>query len=168
MISRCPRNPIETNKLRMPIRDHIERIVRPLIEAHNALLIDIAVRGDRGTKIVEVFIDNDTGVTTAMCAEISRELSRAMDVEDISWKRCSLVVSSPGTERPLRFPRQYPKHVGRTLVVKLAGPAGGEIRGELIEATPEAIRVRIPAGGDMRTIPFGELLEARVATPFEH
>jgi ribosome maturation factor RimP len=60
-------------------------------------------------------------MTTNLCAEISHELSRVLDLNDVFQQKYHLVVSSPGIERPLKYPRQYPKNIGRKVIVKYRG-----------------------------------------------
>jgi ribosome maturation factor RimP len=99
----------------------IEEIAIPIVESKGGIIIDIEIHGSDKGKIIEVFVDNDAGMTTDLCAEISRELSRVLDLNDVFQQKYHLVVSSPGIERPLKYPRQYPKNIGRKVIVKYRG-----------------------------------------------
>jgi ribosome maturation factor RimP len=111
---------------------------------------------------VEVFVDTDEGTTTGLCAEISRDLSSALDQANIVQGRYDLVVSSPGIDRPLRFARQYPRNVGRTLVVKFRKDDRVEkVEGELIEVRPDGFVLQMKSNGP-RNFLFDEIVEARV------
>ena len=68
---------------------------------------------------VEVFIDSDTAVDFALCRRVSRHLEAHLDETQILGERYTLEVSSPGAKRPLTLPRQFAKHVGRTLEVRV-------------------------------------------------
>ena len=68
---------------------------------------------------VEVFVDSDTAVDFALCRRISRHLEAKLDEGGMLGERYTLEVSSPGASRPLTMPRQFGKHVGRELAVKL-------------------------------------------------
>src|SRR5258707_14662665 len=128
----------------------------------NAFVVDVKLRSEKGGKVIEVFIDTDNGVTTDVCANMSRELSRALDLENILQGRYHLVVSSPGIDRPLKFTRQYRQHAGRTLSVKYA--TDGEvhtIEGELVQATPDGIELR-SREKSLTSLSFNDIIEARV------
>jgi len=146
----------------MALPERIEEIARPVVESHDAYIIDVKVRGESGANIAEVFVDTDAGVTTGLCERISKELSGVMDAAELFRGRYHLVVSSPGVERPLKFPRQFPRNVGRTLDVKIrAGESVERVQGKLAGATGEEIRLDL-TGHTTRTIPYRDIIEARV------
>ena len=150
----------------MSVLGQVEQIAHAIVEAKNAFIVDVNLRGESGGKVIELFVDNDSGMTTALCAEISKELSRAFDAADVMRGRYHLVVSSPGIERPLKYARQYPKNIGRTLVLKLRNhDQTGKLQGELIEATAETIQIRA-ADQSVQNIPFNDIVEARIAVVF--
>ncbi|MBI4548462.1 MAG: ribosome maturation factor RimP [Ignavibacteriae bacterium] len=152
------------NFIKMDIAEQIVRLAQPIIEAKDAYLIELKVRGKGRNRIIEAFIDTDTGVTTDLCAEISRELSTALDAADIIRGPYHLIVSSPGLDRPLKFPRQYQKNIERTLLVKvLSNGAVEKIEGKLTEATTEHITLLLK-NAEQRTIPFDQIIDARVQT----
>ncbi len=68
---------------------------------------------------IEVFIDSDVAVDFDLCRTISRHLESHLDESQILGERYTLEVSSPGARRPLTMPRQFPKHIGRTLDVRI-------------------------------------------------
>ncbi len=150
----------------MHLAEQVRKVVVPIVEGQGAMLIDVAVRGDHGGRVVEIFVDTDEGVTTELCADISRAISRALDATALFQHRYHLVVSSPGMDRPLVFPRQYPKNIGRRMVVKMRGKDGVEtIEGELVGADGERIVVR-DTGGKEIEIPYAGILEAKVQMPW--
>jgi ribosome maturation factor RimP len=77
---------------------------------------------------IQVFIDGDDGVTIADCVALSRAIEGNLDREQMDF---SLDVSSHGAVTPLVMPRQYKKHIGRTLEVKLEN--GDKVEGILTE-----------------------------------
>jgi len=146
----------------MSIAGRFEEIVRPVVEEHNAYVIDVAIRHERGGSVAEVFIDTDDGVTMRLCEEINRKLSPMLDASSLFPRGFDLVVSSPGIERPMKFPRQYPKQIGRSMIVTIRNGEAVEIlKGMLLEAAPEDILLGITEK-DRRRIRFGDIVEARV------
>lgn len=68
---------------------------------------------------LEVILDSDTGISFDTCRRISRHLEATIDEESWLGPKYTLEVSSPGVDRPLKLQRQYPKHIGRKLAVKM-------------------------------------------------
>lgn len=150
----------------MHLAEQVKNLVLPIVEGRGAMVIDIAVRGERGGKVVEVFVDTDEGVTTELCAEISRDISRALDATALFRHRYHLVVSSPGMDRPLIHPRQFPKNAGRPMVVKVRREGTVvTLEGKLAAADGERIALLMVDGATVE-IPFGDILDARVKLPW--
>ena len=85
---------------------------------------------------INVFIDGDEGVTIADCVSLSRFIEKSLDREKEDF---SLDVSSHGAATPLVSPRQYPKHVGRDLEIKLLD--GTKTEGNLTECNEDEIKL---------------------------
>ncbi len=66
-----------------------------------------------------VFADSDSGFTFEKCQKLSRYLESHLDTNLWLSEKYLLEVSSPGIERPLKFPRQYKNNIGRTLLVTM-------------------------------------------------
>ncbi|OOF70489.1 ribosome maturation factor RimP [Rodentibacter caecimuris] len=71
---------------------------------------------------VRLFIDKENGVTVDDCADVSRQVSAILDVEDPITDKYNLEVSSPGLDRPLFTLKQYPRFIGQDIVVHLRIP----------------------------------------------
>lgn len=78
-------------------------------------LVDTQVSG-RG-RLVRVFIDKPGGVTVEDCADVSRHLSRLLEVEGVDYDR--LEVSSPGLDRPLRGAADFARFAGQRVEVRM-------------------------------------------------
>ena len=66
-----------------------------------------------------VFADSDSGFSFEKCQKLSRYLESHLDTNGWLGEKYLLEVSSPGIERPLKFPRQYKNNLGRTLAVTM-------------------------------------------------
>jgi len=116
------------------LQKHIIEIIREIIESHNYLLIDTLFRGDQKNMIIEVYIDNKSGVTTEICAELSREINDAIEKTDLISSNYRLIVSSPGVERALQFLEQYYKHIGRNFDLTIELEDGKKkVKGKLLK-----------------------------------
>lgn len=99
-------------------------------ELRHAFLVEVKVH-EHGR--VELFLDADEGVDLGLCQRVSRALEAHLDETQLLGEKYTLEVSSPGPKHPMRQPRQFPKHIGRTLDVTLRD--GAEASGELTEVT---------------------------------
>ncbi len=124
-------------------------------------------------KKLEVFIDSDNGVDFGTCQQVSRYLEEHLDREGWLGPSYTLEVSSPGVSRPLKYRRQYPKHVGRRVEVKVGDET---LRGILTAVAEDSItleqKVRRKEGKRKKTeivhreIPFSEIAQTIVQASF--
>lgn len=129
-------------------------------------LVDVEVRGHKGTRVVEVYVDSAGELGHDDLATISDELGFLLDVEDIVDGSYTLELSSPGIKRPLTMPQQYRKNVGRTLRVHFEDQGTEEIVvGDLTDANDEMIELELPSEERLR-LPYAAITEARVELPW--
>lgn len=148
--------------------EKIRARVEEVLQGTTFFLIDVVVRGRRGAQVVEIFIDGDRGPSLWDLEQLSREISFVLDSDDLLPGPYTLNVSSPGVERPLVHPRQYPKHVGRELELQLVAVANRptmRLRGTLQRADAEAIELQLPDGSQCR-LGYEEIQSARVCLPW--
>jgi|DewCreStandDraft_4_1066084.scaffolds.fasta_scaffold95039_1 ribosome maturation factor RimP len=143
------------------VNEDLAPLVAPCCERHNAHLIEVVLRGKRSRPVVEVFVDAEDGVTSDLCSSISRDVGKVLDVLEQFPESYTLIVSSPGIERPLRFPWQYRKHIGRRMIVKVAG---AEQEGTLRGVANEGITLELPQGSV--EIAFSSIERAVVKAPW--
>ena len=67
--------------------------------------------------LLRVTIDREGGGLIEDCEQVSRQLSRVFEVENIDYKR--LEVGSPGVDRPLRTLADFNRFAGERVEVKL-------------------------------------------------
>jgi len=99
------------------IKENIVRISNEIAEKLNFFVIDITFRGDNRKKIIEVFVDAEKNIDADNLAEISREINSIIEDQDIIQQAYRLDVSTPGVDRPLKFLKQFPKHINRNFEV---------------------------------------------------
>ena len=84
-----------------PLENRILLIVSPIIEDMGFELIRIRLI-DGKSKLIQIMVDSpEMDITVDDCANISNELSAAIDIEDPYEGAFNLEVSSPGIDRPL-------------------------------------------------------------------
>ncbi|WP_035244161.1 ribosome maturation factor RimP [Desulfonatronovibrio hydrogenovorans] len=105
--------------------------------------------GPGGKKgIVRIFVDSDQGVSIDECAELSRQISVVLDVEDIVPGSYTLEVSSPGIDRIFFHPFQMEKFIGQKLKVTLNQPRQGRknYSGSLIKVEKNRLVIQSESG----------------------
>ena len=105
------------------LREKIVEIAEKISSDAGFFLIDIIIRGNEGNRVIEVYVDGEKNVTANDCAEINRKINKVIEEEKIICASFRLDVSSPGTDRPLLYLKQYLKHINRQFEVtyNLAG-----------------------------------------------
>lgn len=150
------------------LADRLRALAEEAVEEGPLYLVDVSVRGQAGSRTIEVFVDGDDGAGLDALSDVSRRLSFLLDTEaDLVKGRYRLNVSSPGVDRPLVLARQYPQHVGRELAVTYA--VGDEVVtavGTLADADADQVVLTIPGQDAPAQIPFDAIQEARVQLPW--
>jgi len=103
------------------------------LEYADCFITEVRVNGNK----VEIFLDSDEGISFLKCRKISREVEAVIDEKEWWGGKYTLEVSSAGIGRPLVSQRQYPKNVGRQMVVKTT--EGEKVKGELKAVNDEGI-----------------------------
>ncbi len=137
-------------------------------------LVELQVSGPDSRRTMHLRIDLPgggglgRGVTTADCAVVSRALERQLEAAGAVGPHWRLEVSSPGIERPVRFPEHWRRYVGREVRVKVMGLPGrvdGSHRGPAgrvpCDAGPGRSGRNIRARPDSGSDPGGRLVALR-------
>jgi ribosome maturation factor RimP len=96
----------------------VEELLLPITTSRGMELVEVEYRREGRQMILRIFIDKPDGVNLDDCAEVSRELSAILDVDDLVPEHYSLEVSSPGLNRPLKGEADFRKYVGRLVKVR--------------------------------------------------
>lgn len=141
------------------VAERLRTVVEPLVEQAGFDLDDLVVTSAGKRRLVRVVLDADGGVTLDQCAEVSRDVSRALDDADPMGNQAyTLEVSSRGVSRPLTLPRHWRRAAGRLVAVNLRD--GGTVRGRLTASDDSSATLDVD--GDARTVPYDEVAKAVV------
>jgi ribosome maturation factor RimP len=145
-------------------KKYIESEIQRIVESLGYFFIQLVIRGDKRQQIFEVFVDSEKGVTTDDCAEISRLIHEFFEPnEEIGSYR--LDVSSPGVDRPLKYLKQYTKHIGRDFSVKyLSEDETKKQKGKLLSIEDDKLNFQF--GKEEVLISFEKIIEAKVQISF--
>lgn len=107
--------------------------------------------------LIRVTIDRPEGVRIEDCEQVSRQLSRVFEVENVDYRR--LEVGSPGIDRPLKKLADFQRFIGERVEVKLSEAVNGRkvFSGVLAGVAPETGT----AGADMPFERFSIEFEAK-------
>lgn len=150
----------------MDVHEQVRTTVEPLVESMGLDLVDVEIAGSGRTRMIRIYVDQDGGVDLETIAEISREVSPALDAHDPIAGSYTLEVSSPGLERPLRTPDHFRRVVGEVVTVKTHDEVEGARRheGVLRDVDADGVTIDVEGHGD-RHLRIDQIAAAR--TVFE-
>jgi ribosome maturation factor RimP len=149
----------------MDIKKKILAEVETIVENAGLMLIDLDIRGNDNNRIIEVFIDADDFVTTELCSKISREIGDKFEVEEIITSKYRLDVSSPGTDRSLKYLRQFKKNINRMFEIKVEeNGQNKKFTGELTEINNEILSFKV--NKEIISINFSNIKSAKILIRF--
>lgn len=154
----------------MELHENIRQFVESILEKEY-FVVDIQIKQLKEKKKVTIFLDGDRGVSIEVCAKINRALGNYLEEHNFFDSPYTLEVSSPGVDNPLKLPRQYPQHIGRTLQIKDKNQAGYE--GKLIEVSENHIVIEQTQGKGKKAttsqinIDFANIETAKVLVSFK-
>lgn len=127
----------------------LERQLTEMLEApvgasgYELVGLEFIRAGEHST--LRIFIDHDNGINVDDCAEVSRQVSAVLDVEDPISVAYSLEVSSPGLERPLFKTAHYEQFIGHevNIVLKMAIGNRRKWKGEILSIEGETITINV-------------------------
>ena len=142
----------------MAVTDRIDAMAAPLCDRIGVELLDVEYEGG----VLRLVVDHPEGVGMDAIAGVTREVSRALDHEDLIAGTYTLEVTSPGLERPLKRPVHFERAVGTEVTIKTQPGTDGDRRvsGVLQATNREGVVVRA-ADGSVRSIRHDEILKAR-------
>lgn len=115
---------------------------------------------------VRLFIDKEGGVTVDDCADVSRQVSAILDVEDPIADKYNLEVSSPGLDRPLFTLPQFERYVGQDISVHLRIPVMERRKWQGKLERIENDMVILIVDGQEQVLVFGNIQKANVVAKF--
>ena len=115
---------------------------------------------------VRLFIDKESGVTVDDCADVSRQVSAILDVEDPIADKYNLEVSSPGLDRPLFTLPQFERYIGQDISVHLRIPVMERRKWQGKLERIENDMVILIVDGQEQVLVFGNIQKANVVAKF--
>jgi len=127
-------------------------------------LIDLQEDLHRGA--FKFIIDSETMVDADLTSQLARKIRDSGILDRYYPQGWSLEVSSPGVEAELQFPFQYRKNRGRVLSLTVQdGERERSVKGKLKEVDEKGILIE-ESGNKETTIPFEDIVRAKVVLQF--
>ena len=115
---------------------------------------------------VRLFIDKEGGVTVDDCADVSRQVSAILDVEDPIADKYNLEVSSPGLDRPLFTLPQFERYIGQDIAVHLRIPVMERLKWQGKLERIEKDMITLIVDDQEQILVFGNIQKANVVAKF--
>jgi len=135
------------------VEGHVREIAERVAKSLGLEIWDIEFRGTGGkARMLRIYIDKQSaaeGVTLEDCANLSREVSTILDIEDPIKGSYTLEVSSPGLDRKLRNASDYERFRGSLVKLQTLEPVNGtrNFEGRLQEVSDGRMTLELPAKG---------------------
>jgi ribosome maturation factor RimP len=146
------------------LRERLIALIEPLLERLGYELVELEYSSGRAHAVLRLFIDREAGVTLDDCAQVSREVSTLLDVQDPIPSAYTLEVSSPGFDRVLRTQAHFGRFVGSRVFVELKEPRAGRRRYTGTLLTVDAAGIALEVDREHVTVAFDEIGKARLAS----
>ena len=146
----------------MSTREQVLQILEPIATGMGLDLEDVEIKSAGKNSIIQVSIDKDGGINLDEVAQISNQISEALDAQDVLGERpYTLEVGSPGTDKALTHPRHWRRNNGR--LVKINFGSNSEV-GRIIESDEEKVSLEVK--GKTRSILFDKIDKAFIQIEF--
>ncbi|TFG52399.1 MAG: ribosome maturation factor RimP [Gemmatimonadales bacterium] len=134
-------------------------------------LVDLEQRGTAGRPVLRLRVDRADsvpghGITIAECGTISRALEAWLEREQSIGPRYVLEVSSPGIERPVRWPEHWRRFRGRQVRLKAGGLTGRPTATIVDLPDDEHVVLRLADGTEV-TVAFADIREATLVVDWD-
>lgn len=159
--------------------EHIRAIADRVAASRGLEIWDIQSRREVSGHVVRVFIDRpgpaatpEDSVSVEDCAEVNREISTILDVEDPLPFAYTLEVSSPGLDRPLRQVADYRRFAGRLAKVVVSEAVNnqkafeGHLRGVDADAVLGDVVLLEAPNGRIHRLPMRLITRGRLEVEF--
>ncbi len=140
----------------------LENLIQSTVEGLGYQLWGYDYRPHSDNGLLRIYIESADGITVEDCATVSHQMSAVFDVEDPISTAYTLEISSPGMDRMLFYPKQYPAYIGKTVKIKTRIPLNNRrnFKGTIEELTDLDVTLKID--NEFYDIPFDAIEHSRL------
>jgi ribosome maturation factor RimP len=160
--------------------EQVRELAARIAGSYGLEIFDVRFRREASGMVLRVQLDRPGPAATAEesvsiedCANVSRDLSASLDVEDVIPIAYTLEVSSPGLDRALRTPGDYRRFAGRRAKLVMSQAVDGQafFKGRLagVEEAPAPAGLVVLIDGDdgrRHRVPVGVITRANLEVEF--
>jgi ribosome maturation factor RimP len=161
--------PFAYEKLTGLDRDRLLAIVDPVLRAHGVNGVEAIWRTDNRGWVLYLTVERPSssepgsGITLDVCADVSRDLSAALDVADLIPGAYRLEVGSPGVERKLYNAEEYARFAGRPVKIRCKEPiAGDAVQRGLLSGTDEEGRILLDTERGVLALDYAQIVSGQL------
>jgi ribosome maturation factor RimP len=158
----------------------VRAIASRIARSYGLDIFDVQYRREGPGMVLRVQIDRpgsgataEESVSVEDCAHVSRDLSAALDVDDVVPAAYTLEVSSPGLDRPLRQTADYGGFAGRRAKLVMREAIDGQMffKGRLGGAEDgqtggDSVVIIVTDDGQSHRVPIGAITRANLEVEF--
>jgi ribosome maturation factor RimP len=148
-------------------RDAVARIIEPVVVAAGYDLDEVSLAQAGRRIVVRVAVDADHPINLDAVADISREISDALDAGShppLGDDPYTLEVGSRGVSAPLLLERHWRRNIGRLVLITFTDKTRPKLTGRVVAATAQNATLTVDGGE--QTIAYADIRRASVQVEF--
>ncbi|HKM14483.1 MAG TPA: ribosome maturation factor RimP [Marinospirillum sp.] len=145
----------------------LEQLIEPVVQSLGFEFWGLEFSGRGQHTLLRIYIESDQGISVDNCAQVSRQVSALMDVEDPIESEYTLEVSSPGMDRPLFKLDHYQRYTGHQVQLKLRLAYEGQRKFVGLLKGIEDDEIILQVDEDEYCFPFETIDQASIKTRLE-
>lgn len=141
--------------------------LKPIADEENIELIEVEMKPGKNPSLT-VYVDNDDGIDLNTLEKFHNRIDAPLDELDPTYGEAyTLNVSSPGLDRPFKTERDYIKHLGEKVEVKLYAPQKGQKFFEGVMTDYDENTVTLSVNGKDEKFEKSRIAKINVAIEFD-
>ena len=145
----------------------IREFLLPYAEENGVELVDVETKISK-TPSLTVYVDTEDGVDLDTLEKFHNVIDPVLDEYDPSYGASyTLNVSSPGLDRPFKTDRDFEKHMGEVVEVKLFAPMRGKKYFECELSGYDGKNVILMIDGIKQTVPMTKIAKINSLIKFD-
>ncbi|MFK5893391.1 MAG: ribosome maturation factor RimP [Pseudomonadota bacterium] len=152
----------------------LQELIGPIVKGMKFEFVGLEYLPKGQGSLLRIYIDHPDGINVDNCADISRQISAVLDVEDPIQSEYTLEVSSPGVERPLFTKEHYQQFMGKEVKLSLFRPLATSNRKKFkgtIEQVEESesgeALIIIEMDKEQYQLPLSNIKQANIVAKFD-
>ena len=147
--------------------EKVKELLDPILLYEGIELVDIQIKRQRNGHLLRIFIYKKSGVNLDDCENVSEQLSRVLEVDDIFPGRYVLEVSSPGLDRPLKTQKDFKRCIGELVNVEInEDEKKTSVTGKVVDVTDSSVLLEANKEKKSFEISFEKIIKASIEIRF--